>query len=325
MTQSLYQAIYPAGRGMARNWRGIQPQQGMEIENIMGKARRDTCMTLGVMIALFGVAISPIFSLCNAAAAQVSAAPSTPVSTPTYADLVDKVLVSPIIAVVRPRKTRFLAPEAAGAPPAGHARALVTAQLITLIRGDDGVPPLLTYIVDLPLTARGKRPPALKAAQVLLARRTSRADFLQLDGPDRQMVWTAQLDARVRAITAEVLAIDAPPIVTEVGDAFHTFGTIEGEGDTRIFLRTNSNKPISLAVSRRTGSPPNWSVSVDEVVDDGGVRPQRDTLLWYSLACHLPATLPEESTRTLPVLDAEAVRADYAIIIEALGSCPRTL
>jgi len=42
------------------------------------------------------------------------------------------------------------------------------------------------------------------------------------------------------------------------------------------------------------------------------------------MACSLPATLPARSVRTLSAQDAEGARADYGVVIAALGSCGRT-
>src|SRR3546814_13668580 len=73
--------------------------------------------------------------------------------------------------------------------------------------------------------------------------------------------------------------------ITEVGDAFHVPGTIPGESETQIFLRTSDQRPVSLSVLRRPGEAPKWSVSLDEMVDESSAPAGRDTLLWYRLAC----------------------------------------
>ena len=48
---------------------------------------------------------------------------------------------------------------------------------------------------------------------------------------------------------------------------------------------------------------------------------RRDTLLWYRLACSLPATLPERawpgSSRPMPISRAQ----DYRFVLEQLGPC----
>src|SRR3546814_7628869 len=75
-------------------------------------------------------------------------------------------------------------------------------------------------------------------------------------------------------------------------------GTIPGESETQIFLRTSDQRPVSLSVLRRPGEAPKWSVSLDEMVDESSAPAGRDTLLWYRLACFLPGQLPQDRKST---------------------------
>jgi hypothetical protein len=137
------------------------------------------------------------------------------------------------------------------------------------------------------------------------------------------LIWTAAADARVRRIAADVVAADAPPAVTGIGNAFHVPGALPGEGETQIFLTTADNRPVSLSVLRRPGEPPRWAVALSEIVDEAAAPPARDTLLWYRLACALPAALPDRSTASLEPAEAAIAREDYAYILAALGRCGR--
>jgi hypothetical protein len=65
-------------------------------------------------------------------------------------------------------------------------------------------------------------------------------------------------------------------------------------------------------------------VALGEIVDEAARMPVRGGLLWYRLACSLPAALPPRATRTLAVQEAEAARADYQVVVDALGRCDRT-
>ena len=82
----------------------------------------------------------------------------------------------------------------------------------------------------------------------------------------------------------EVVAPDAPPAITGLGNAFHVPGTLPGEGETQIFVQTATGAPISLSILRRPGEQRRWAVALGEVVDDAAAPPPRDTLLWYRLA-----------------------------------------
>ena len=246
-------------------------------------------------------------------------------SLPGYADLADLVLASPVIADATVRSAaRIKGAEAAGLAP-GLTRFYVEADVTALIRGAAGLPPRVGYLVDVAPDARG-RVPKLKKARVLIFARgvPGSPDQLQLSAPDAQLGWTPALDARVREIGRAALAADAPPAITGVASAFHVAGSLPGEGETQLFLRTADQRPVSLSILRRPGERPRWSVALGEIVDEGAGPPARDTLLWYRLACDLPRTLPAESTASLELADAAVAREDYAFVIESLGPCGRS-
>jgi len=245
-------------------------------------------------------------------------------SQPGYADLADLVLASPVIADATIRSAaRIKGAEAAGLAP-GLTRFYVEADVAALIRGAAGLPPRVGYLVDVAPDARG-RVPKLKKARMLIFARTvpGSPDQLQLSAPDAQLAWTPSLDARVREIGRAALAADAPPAITGVASAFHVAGSLPGEGETQLFLRTADQRPVSLSILRRPGERPRWSVALGEIVDEGAGPPARDTLLWYRLACDLPAALPAESVASLEPADAAIAREDYRFVIESLGPCGR--
>lgn len=275
---------------------------------------------LALMAAL---ALNPVIS---AADAQRSAPPpaQAPVPAPPYPVVADLVLKSPTIidSVVRSAE-RLKGAEAIGTP-AGQARLYVQADVTALIRGTDSVPPRVGYIIDVPADARG-RIANLKKQRVLLFARPvpGKPTQVQLTGADSQRVWTPALDALTRRITAEVLAADAPPTITGVGNAFHVAGSLPGEGETQIFLTTADGRPVSLNILRRPGEQPRWAVALSEIVDEAAAPPARDTLLWYRLACALPAGLPDTSLRDMAGEDASVARDDYRFVLQSLGPCDR--
>ena len=116
---------------------------------------------------------------------------------------------------------------------------------------------------------------------------------------------------------------DAPPRLTGIGRAFHVPGSLPGESETQIFLQTAGGRPISLTVLRRPGQQPRWAVALSEIVDEAAAPPAPDTLLWYRLACTLPAALPPQSLSEASAEEAQAIRADYAVVIDGLGRCTR--
>ncbi len=244
---------------------------------------------------------------------------------PGYADLTDLVLAAPIIADATIRSvSRIKGAEAAGVA-ADRARLYVTVDVTALIRGAQGLPPRIGYLLDARLDSRGRIPNLKKLRVLVLARPVPGAiDQVQLVAPDAQLDWAPDTDSRLRSIAREVLAADAPPVITGVGNAFHVPGALPGEGETQVFLTTADQRPVSLSVLRRPGEQPRWAVALSEIVDEAAGPPPRDTLLWYRLACALPATLPERSTAAIEAADAQVAQEDYRFVIAALGDCGRT-
>ncbi|WP_231639264.1 hypothetical protein [Sphingomonas profundi] len=243
----------------------------------------------------------------------------------TYADLTDLAAASPVVAdVLVTRATRIKGDQAAGVAP-GRVRFYVEAAVQSLVRGAQGLPGQVSWLVDLPLDARGRVPKLPKKARLLLLATTAgaRPGELRLAAPYAQFAWTPELDQRLRAILTGLTAADAPPRVTGIGNAFHVPGALPGESETQIFLKTRDNRPISLNVLRRPGEQPRWAVALGEIVDEAAGPPARDTLLWYRLACFLPGTLPDSATAELSPADADAAREDYAFVVTALGACAR--
>lgn len=241
----------------------------------------------------------------------------------SYADLADLAVNAPIAVEAEVRSAVRL--KDAGGSTAGVARFFVEADVLALIRGTGGLPPRINYIADVPLDARGKAPKLKKMRVILLARRVpGKADSVQLMAPDAQIPWSESTSDRIRGILNEATARGAPPRITGVGNAFHTPGAIPGEGETQIFLNTETGDPVSLLVLRRPGQAPRWAVAMGEIVDEAARPPAVDTLLWYRLACSLPARLPDSSLEGTDPAQAQTARADYSIIRRGLGACTRT-
>jgi hypothetical protein len=231
-------------------------------------------------------------------------------------------LLAPLIIDARVRSATRIKGAEAATVPAGYARFYVEADSSALIRGPAGLPVRIGYVADVPLDSRG-RAPKLKKQRVLLFARPvqGRADQVQLVDADSQLIWSPELDAQVRGITTEVLAADAPPAITGVGNAFHVPGSLPGEGETQVFLQTANGAPVSLQVLRRPGEQPRWSVSLGDIVDESAGPPRPATLLWYRLACGLPRELPASALEASDAANAAIAREDYAMVLAALGPC----
>lgn len=243
----------------------------------------------------------------------------------SYADIADSVSAAPIIAIATVSKAKRLKGDLANGLPEGQARFLITAKVSALLRGTGGLPERIEYLVDVPVDAKG-RPPKLAKQKVILAGAPvpGKPASIQLVSPRAQLNWSEAAEARVRSIVTEAVAPGAPPRIIGVGNAFHVRGSLPGESETQIFLKTAGDQPVSLNVLRRPGEDPQWAAALGEMIDDAAKAPERDTLLWYRLACFLPPVLPVASVADLDVDDAAAANADYRFVIRALGPCGRT-
>lgn len=273
--------------------------------------------------AALAAALATVAGLAPLAAQPTRPAPAlVEQPLPDYSDYAALALAAPVVADAMIRSVAAVkGAQAVGLAP-GQARFYVTADVAALLQGPAGLPARLSWLVDVPLDARGKAP-RLNKQRVLIFARTlaDRPAMLQLITPDAQRGWTPAADARTRGILREAVAADAPPVVTGVGNAFFVPGSLPGEGETQVFLQTAGARPVSLSVIRDAAGNRRWSVALSEVVDAATPPPPRDTLLWYRLACALPATLPPASAVDDEPANAAAAREDYAYVIAALGPC----
>ncbi|MEM8726946.1 MAG: hypothetical protein AAGE86_15645, partial [Pseudomonadota bacterium] len=208
----------------------------------------------------------------------------------------------------------------------GFARLYIEARTLSLLYGSSAIGESLTYLVDVPLTAKGK-PPKLKRREMLLFARPVRgkAGSIQLVGSEGQMDYTPDLVARLRPILTQLLASDAPPVVTGVNDALAVPGNLVGESETQIFLGTEDRSPVSVSVLRRPGQNPVWGVSWGEIIDSAARPPQPRTVRWYRLACSLPQSLPSSANLSRDPAARRLASTDYSFVLEQLGPCERRI
>lgn len=244
--------------------------------------------------------------------------------TASYADIADLVVISPLIVDVTIRNVRKLSAEQSAGVPASLERTLVEADVMALIRGQGGITPRVRFLLDVPKNAKGKIPKLQKQRMYLFGRQvTGRPGEIQLARPNALALFSTTNDALVRAITQEAVQVDAPRRITSVSSAFHSAGTILGEGETQIFLKTDNDQPLSLTILSRPGQQRQWAVSTAEVIDASATAPQRSTLLWYRLACGLPRALPSDRVEGASNADTARAQADYKFVIDSLGPCGR--
>ncbi len=269
-----------------------------------------------------------LMGLGNAASAQpVATLPSAlaiEAESASYSDIADLVVISPLIIDVTVRKAAKVTPEQAMGVPISMQRMLIEGDVMALIRGEGGIAERVRFVLDVPKDAKGKVP-KLKKQRLFLFGSTvaGRTGDIRLSRPNALASFSPTNDALVRRITQEAVLIDAPQRIIGVASAFHSAGTVLGEGETQIFLKTEKDQPVSLTVLSRPNQQKQWAVSTAEVIDSSATAPERFTLLWYRLACGLPRSLPTDRIEAARDQDAARAQADYKFVIDALGPCGR--
>jgi hypothetical protein len=275
---------------------------------------------------LAGSLAGPATLFAQAAPSGDVARPAGEAFGPTYADLATLSDAAALVVRVQIRNATALKPERAPGLAPGFARLFVEANTLALIAGRSGVGAAVTYLVDVPLDARGKVPKLKKREFLLFARAvTGRSGELQLIAPGAQLDYTPALEARVRPILTELYAAEVPPRITGVSDALAVPGTLTGESETQIFLATENRSPVSISVLRRPGQRAQWGVSWGEIIDSAARPPAPETLRWYRLACSLPAQLPSGANLARDPAERRLAAGDYAFVREALGPCERRI
>ena len=256
---------------------------------------------------------------------------STASNTPfTYADVADLVIISPIILTARIRKSTRLAPERSLGLAPGTVRLHVEADILSLIRSPNPLTARLSWLIDSDLDANGKIPKFKKQHVLIFARPAIATSgmvdtrYVQLVNPHAQLIYHSTTDKITHRILNEITASGIPSKITGIASGFHVAGTLPNEGETQIFLDTQSDEPMTLTVVRSANGLRRWSAIYGEIVDETAQAPRKNTLTWYRLACGLPPRLPASVTDTASPQNRRAVIEDYQFIKAQLGICERT-
>jgi hypothetical protein len=274
----------------------------------------------GLCLILLGLSAS------TSAQAPVDLPPSFVIEADkaSYADIADLVVIAPLIVDMTVRNVQKLSAEQSVGIPTSLERVLVEADVMALIRGEGGITPRIRFLLDVPKNAKGKIPKLQKQRMYLFGRQvTGRPGEVQLARPNALALYSTTNDALVRAITKEAVQANAPRRIASVSGAFHSAGTVLGEGETQIFLKTDNDQPLSLTILSRPSQQKKWAVSTAEIIDASATAPQRFTLLWYRLACDLPRSLLSDRVEGASNADITRAQADYKFVIESLGPCGR--
>lgn len=273
------------------------------------------------LISLTAIAISicSLFApqMAHAQRATEPTAQASPANAPSYVALVDLSLAAPVIARAAITRSSRISGDAAAGLPAGQYRLLITATVEAALVAPNTVPGTLSWLQDVLPDARG-RAPDLKGQRVLAwLQAPSGNGQTSLIAGNAAQPWSAPLEARVRAIATEIRTGNVP-VVTGVSNGFRVAGTIPGEAESQFFLNTADQRPLTMVVLDRPGQARRIQVASTDIIDDSAASVKPDTLLWYRLACALPARLPASAGGSDP-----ALAAAWTSAMASLGACVR--
>jgi len=291
----------------------------------------ETIMRAFLPAALAGL-VTLSYGIPQVSAMQAPPPAAAAASPFSYADIADLATSAPMVLHASIHTAAPLKPEQAPGLAAGRARFYVEANVISLIRGAGPLAARISYLVDLPLDARGKPVKLKKKQPVLLFARpvagtsagNNSTNSVRLVAPDAQLIWDPATDAQLRAVLTELVKPGAPPAITGIANGFHVPGTLPGEGETQLFLNTETGEPVSLTILTAADGSRRWAAAFGEIVDGSAAVPARGTLAWYRLACGLPRQLPLNKLAGTAPEDRRKAASDYGVVLGALGECTRT-
>ena len=272
--------------------------------------------------ALAGASALPVAAVAQASDPAVAGMPSGP----TYAELVELASAADVVMRVSVEDQATVKPERAPGLQAGMARLYLETATEAVLGAPRQVRESNAFLVDMPLTSRGKAPKLKDMRYLIFANFVdSRPGELQLARPGAMMMADAALEQRTAAVLRQLAeAQGIGPLPTGIRDVISVPGNLAGESETQMFVETGSGTPVSLSVIRRPGMAPEWGVSWSEIVDQSASSPQADTLDWYRLACFLPRELDRSAFLQDDPASRSRAMEDYDFVLDSLGTCARS-
>lgn len=229
------------------------------------------------------------------------------------ADIIRLTLDAPVIVTAEIVKTDEVKRRDASDLPPGGRRRLVRARITSVIKAPSLTPPQIEYLQDWIPADGGKKPPRLEGARVLVFLAPSKRRDDQYSLIDRR-AQTGQEPASERLVRAILLDAETPQLrslrIAGVSAVFDW-------GDRRQFLvDTTDGRKLSLDTTPEGSAV---KVSFDETSGDAKTV-QAGSLLWFRLACELPANLPDAIVQDYQTPGLDPQKA-FSELKARLGPC----
>ncbi len=252
------------------------------------------------------------------ALAGLSARGAPASATPSFADLADLTLAAPMIVRATITGAEHIADRDSPGLAPGFSRQLINARLDGVLIAPGAVPAELKWLWDAPADPRGKSPKPKGSVVLAWLAKASADGKTQLISGLAQQPYDAVTEAAVRAIASEARSGNTPAI-TGVSNGFRADGTVAGESESQFFLIAADAKAMTMVVTAKPGLPRRVTISRGDIIDESAAPVQKQTLLWYHLACGLPARLPAAAGG-----NDQLLAADWKEALASLGPCDRS-
>jgi hypothetical protein len=235
-------------------------------------------------------------------------------------------LSSPVVArgLVK-SQTKLSKKENAGLPalPVGQGRAMLEAELQTVLKAPDALPGQLKFLWQGPLDAKGKVPAFKKQTLLLFLTpvTTNGATGYGLTDVNSVRPWLPAEDAQLRTIATA--AQDPAQRGLAIEGVRTTFVTVPEDSNSapyvHILFATTNNAPLAAILEKQSGK---WLLRTTLTdLDQDAVAIQRQSLLWYHMACGLAAEPPSNVTKQPTAAESALAREAWSGMLEQLGPC----
>jgi hypothetical protein len=215
--------------------------------------------------------------------------------------------------------------EAATLPPLppGQGRAMLEVELQTVLKAPDALPAKLKFLWQGPLDAKAKLPNFKKQSLLLFLTPKTRSGVTGYGLSDVNSIrsWSTAEAEQLRAIA--VAAQDPAQRGLAIKGVRTAFVTVPEDGNSAAFVHilfaTQSGAPLAAILENQGGR---WSLRTTlSDLDQDGVAVQPQSLLWYHMACGLPAQPPELVTRQPSEAEQALATQAWQAMLEQLGPC----
>jgi hypothetical protein len=207
--------------------------------------------------------------------------------------------------------------------PTGQGRAMLEAELQTVLKAPDALPASLKFLWQGPLDAKGKLPTFKKQTLLLFLTPATANGVTGYGLTDINSVrpWLPTEDAQLRAIAAA--AQDPAQRGLAIKGVRTTFVTMPEDANStpyvHILFSTMNNAPLAAILEKQSGQ---WMLRTTLTdLDQDAVGIQRQSLLWYHMACGLPAEPPAAVAKQPTEAESALARDAWSGMLEQLGPC----